>query len=129
MSGIGAVCGALGSYERHKVAQAAAQQQARLNAQIDVMYGLRNLHPGALIALSHDDVRNDQTLIRFLNRFPRSDAAKVARMDKFVDWKRTKIGERRLRHLLFGAVLFFGTPLVIALAAIVWRVALASVLS
>lgn len=67
--------------------------------------------------------------------FPRSNERKLARMDRFVNWKRQKIQEReeikwarrKKEWIAVGAILL-GFPVVITVLAWVWKAAIISVL-
>lgn len=90
---------------------------------------ISSLKPGQIIYMTSCGGMTADTIPYSRTLFPRSEASKVYRMDRLVDWKRRKIRERTVRHLWIGAVVLLGTPLAIALLAGAWRVAILSVLS
>lgn len=126
-----AISSLLGENDAWRQYQSGLQQQADqqtatiANQEQQKAYNLKMLYGYSILRPDYAGMRN---AYKAPPVFPRSEASKVERMDKFVKWKREKITERRVRHLLIGTAIFFGTPLLIALASVVWKVALASVL-
>ena len=60
--------------------------------------------------------------------WPRTEEKRIARMNRYVDWKRHKIVERRIREFGTFAAVMVGVPLFIALVAGMWSLALKAVL-
>lgn len=54
--------------------------------------------------------------------FPRSDAARIERMNRYVEWRREKIAERRWRHLGLALAWSCLPPLVLTVIGLCWKV-------
>ena len=54
-------------------------------------------------------------------KFPRSDAEKVARMDRFVEWKRQKLLERRLRRAAEWIIIGVFSPVAAGAVMAIWK--------
>lgn len=56
--------------------------------------------------------------------FPRSDAARIDRMNRYVSWKRSKIAERRWMHFGIALGILCGMPIVVAAIGACWQFAI-----
>lgn len=85
----------------------------------DVLYGLSSVYAGPWCATKP---------LQVYGKFPRTEQQRVARMDKYVNWKRQKIREKHAIHWKMGgaiaAFLILGVPVLIALASVLWSWAL-----
>lgn len=56
--------------------------------------------------------------------FPRSEQKRTARMQRFVEWKREKIAERRWRHLGLFMLWCCAPPIALVVIGMCWRLLL-----
>jgi hypothetical protein len=61
-------------------------------------------------------------------KWPRTFGQRIERMERMIQWKREKIRQRVLMHVYVAAAIFFGAPVVIAVASWLWRFALDAII-
>lgn len=94
-------------------------------AVIAAQYGIQAARPGAsFITLSNGDVfaGDEKQYKRWRYGWPRSDEKRIARMNRYVEWKREKIRERRWLRFWWALGLLCGPSIFITTVSLVWRV-------